>query len=132
LYEVVDRLASLGIVFSLALLSVPAIAQVRIDGHVKTGNSPIAGTETCPPGVETGSPISPPGGYVGGLQIIFDVAIDRAGNVWVANNWNRPDEGFKDVPQEALSTRFGGDGTVVFFGLAAPVKTPLIGPVRAK
>jgi hypothetical protein len=60
------------------------------------------------------------------------VAIDRAGNVWVANNWNRPDEGFKDVPQEALSTRFGGDGTVVFFGLAAPVKTPLIGPVRAK
>jgi hypothetical protein len=51
--------------------------------------------------------------------------------VWVANNWNRPDEGFKEVPDEALSTRFGGDGAVVFFGLAKPVRTPLIGPVES-
>jgi len=62
---------------------------------------------TCPPGIKTGDPISPAGGFVGGLQIITDVAIDPAGNVWVANNWNRPDEGFKEVPDEALSTRFG-------------------------
>jgi DNA-binding beta-propeller fold protein YncE len=87
--------------------------------------------ETCPPGAKTGDPISPPGGYIGGLQIITDVAIDPAGNVWVANNWDRPDEGFKKVPEPALSTRFGGNGTVVFFGLAKPVKTPLIGPPRA-
>jgi hypothetical protein len=72
-------------------------------------------TETCPPGFNTGDSISPPGGYIGGLQIITDVDIDPAGNVWVANNWNRPDE--------ALSTRFGGDGAVVFFGLARPVRT---------
>jgi hypothetical protein len=85
--------------------------------------------ENCPPGAKTGDPISPPGGYIGGLQIITDVAIDPAGNVWVANNWDRPDEGFKHVPDPALSTRFGGNGTVVFFGLAKPVKTPLIGPV---
>jgi hypothetical protein len=85
----------------------------------------------CPPGMKTGDPISPPSGHIGGLQIITDVAIDPAGNLWVANNWDRPDEGFKKAPELALSTRFGGNGTVVFFGLAKPVKTPLIGPVRA-
>jgi hypothetical protein len=84
----------------------------------------------CPPGTKTGDPISPPSGYIGGLQIITDVAVDPAGNLWVANNWDRPDEGFKKVPDLALSTRFGGNGTVVFFGLAKPVKTPLIGPPR--
>jgi hypothetical protein len=84
----------------------------------------------CPPGTKTGDPISPPGGYIGGLQIITDVAVDPAGNLWVANNWDRPDEGFKKVPEAALSTRFGGNGTVVFFGVAKPVRTPLIGPPR--
>jgi len=88
--------------------------------------------EACPPGLKTGDLISPPGGYLGGLQIITDVAVDPAGNVWVANNWNRPDEGFKKVPDEALSTRFGGNGAVIFFGLAKPVRTPLIGPVQAQ
>jgi streptogramin lyase len=84
----------------------------------------------CPPGMKTGDPISPAGGYFDGLQIITDVAVDPAGNVWVANNWDRPDEGFKKVPDPALATRFGGNGTVVFFGLAKPVLTPLIGPPR--
>jgi len=65
------------------------------------------------------------------MQIITDVAIDPAGNVWVANNWDRPDEGFKKVPDYALATRFGGHGAVVFFGLAKPVRTALIGPPRA-
>ena len=87
--------------------------------------------ETCPPGLKTGDPISPPGGYTAGLQIITDVEIDPAGNVWVANNWDRPDIGFEKLPQEALSTRFGGNGAVVFFGLAKPVRTPLIGPVQS-
>jgi len=86
--------------------------------------------ENCPPGTKIGDPISPPGGYIGGLQIITDVAIDPAGNVWVANNWDMPDQGFKEVPDPALSTRFGGNGAVVFFGLAKPVRTPLIGPVQ--
>jgi hypothetical protein len=87
--------------------------------------------ENCPPGKKTGDPISPSSGYIGGLQIITDVAIDPAGNLWVANNWDRPGEGFKKVPEPALSTRFGGNGTVVFFGLAKPVRTPLIGPPQA-
>jgi streptogramin lyase len=83
----------------------------------------------CPPGTKTGDPISPPGGYIGGLQnAITDVAIDPAGNVWVANNWDLTEQGFKKVPDPALSTRFGGNGVVVFFGLAKPVRTPLIGP----
>jgi DNA-binding beta-propeller fold protein YncE len=85
----------------------------------------------CPPGMKTGDPISPPGGYIGGLQILTDLAIDPAGNVWVANNWDLPEQaGFKKMPPPALSTRFGGNGTVVFFGLAKPVRTPLIGPPR--
>jgi streptogramin lyase len=83
----------------------------------------------CPPGTKTGDPISPPGGYIGGLQnAITDVAIDPAGNVWVPNNWDLYDQGFKKVPDPALATRFGGNGVVVFFGLAKPVRTPLIGP----
>ncbi len=90
-------------------------------------------TETCPPGLKTGDPISPSSGYIGGLQIITDVEVDPAGNVWVANNWDLPVKaGFKKDPPEALSTRFGGDGAVVFFGLAKPVRTPLIGPVQAQ
>jgi len=113
---------------------------IAIDGndHVWVANSTgrsvtqLCGAriETCPAGIGTGDPISPPSGYIGGLQIITDVQIDPAGNVWVANNWNRPDEGFKKTPDEALSTLFGGNGAVVFFGLAKPVKTPLIGPVK--
>src|SRR5271166_1593791 len=48
-------------------------------------------TANCPPGTKTGDPISPPGGYIGGLQIITDVAVDPAGNLWVANNWDMPE-----------------------------------------
>jgi len=84
----------------------------------------------CPAGTRTGDPLSPPGGYIGGLMIITDVAVDPAGNIWLANNWDRPDEGFKKVPDPALATRFGGNGAVVFFGLAKPVRTPLVGPPR--
>jgi hypothetical protein len=87
--------------------------------------------ENCPPGTKTGDPISPPGGYIGGLQnAITDVAIDPAGNVWAPNNWDQYDQGFKKVPDPTLATRFGGNGVVVFFGLAKPVLTPLIGPPR--
>jgi streptogramin lyase len=90
-------------------------------------------TENCPPGYKTGDPISPPKtGYFGqGLQILTDIAVDPAGNVWLANNWDQANVGMMQIPDQALSTRFGGNGFVVFFGLAKPVKTPLIGQVRA-
>ena len=88
--------------------------------------------ETCPPGLATGDAISPPGGYVGGLQTITGVALDPAGNAWVANSWNETDVGFTEDPDEALSTRFAANTAVVFFGVAKPVRTPLIGPVEAR
>ncbi|MGC2462937.1 MAG: hypothetical protein WA446_18505 [Steroidobacteraceae bacterium] len=88
-------------------------------------------TENCPPGMKTGDPISPPLGYVGGgLQLQVDIAVDPAGNVWVDNNWQDVDS-CVGTPNEALSTRCGGQGVVVFYGMAKPVHAPLIGPARA-
>jgi len=87
-------------------------------------------TEHCPPGVKTGDAISPPGGYVGGgLQLQVDIGIGPAGDVWVTNNWQDPASCY-GVPVEATSTRCGGQGVVVFFGQAKPVRTPQIGPAR--
>ena len=36
------------------------------------------------------------------------------------------------VPTEALSTRFAASTTVVFFGVAKPVRTPLVGPAQGQ
>ena len=77
-------------------------------------------TSTCPPGLQTGQPIAPRvKGYTnGGLQHITAVQIDSSGNAWVADNWATA------VPIT------GGDGLVEYVGIAAPVRTPLIGPPR--
>lgn len=75
----------------------------------------------CPPGRETGDPISPAAGYgFSGLQRNTAVEIDPAGNVWITNNW-------KLAP---IQTNPGGYHVVVMVGAASPVKTPLIGPTR--
>ena len=63
---------------------------------------------------------------------LLGIALDPAGNVWVANSWNNTDIGFSEVPDEARSTHFAANTTVVFFGLAKPVRTPLIGPAQAQ
>jgi hypothetical protein len=90
-----------------------------------------ARTENCPPGFKTGEQISPPGGYVGGgLQMQTDLAIGPAGDVWVMNNWQDIDSCF-GTPPEPLSTRCGGQGVVIFYGMAKPVHAPQIGPARA-
>ena len=87
-------------------------------------------TEHCPPGVHTGGQIAPPNGYVGGgLQMITDIAIDPAGDVWAMNNWQDIDSCI-GTPSEALSTRCGGQGVVIFYGMAKPVQAPQIGPSR--
>ena len=87
-------------------------------------------TENCPPGMKTGDQISPPGGYVGGgLQLQTDLAVDPAGDVWVMNNWQDIDSCYAS-PSEALSTRCGGQGVVIFYGMAKPVHAPQIGPAR--
>ena len=89
-----------------------------------------ARTENCPPGFKTGDQISPPGGYVGGgLQMQTDLAIGPAGDVWVMNNWQDIDSCFLGAP-EAVSTRCGGQGVTVFFGMAKPVQAPQIGPAK--
>src|SRR5262245_11922827 len=81
--------------------------------------------------LQTGDQISPPGGYVGGgLQMQTDLAIDPAGNVWVMNNWQDIDSCF-GTPPEPLSTRCGGQGVTIFYGMAKPVHAPQIGPARA-
>jgi hypothetical protein len=115
---------------------------VVIDGNDQVWSSNFAGasithlcgvrTETCPPRMKTGDPISPPGGYAGGgMQFLTDIAIDPAGNVWVADNWQRPQSCFAPYANEAYSTLCGGNGLTVFYGMAKPVRAPQIGPARA-
>jgi len=65
----------------------------------------------------------------GGLQMLTDIAIDPAGNVWAMNNWQDIDSCIS-TPSEALSTRCGGQGVVIFYGMAKPVHAPQIGPAR--
>ena len=87
-------------------------------------------TEHCPPGVKTGDAISPAGGYVGGgLQLQVDIGIGPAGDLWVTNNWQKYLDAMGKV-DEAVQTLGAGQGVVVFYGMAKPVKTPLIGPPR--
>jgi len=129
--------------FSGGGLLAPFAVAVDGDDNVWVSNlaradSPVAHlcgarTETCPPGMKTGDQISPPGGYVGGgLQRQTDLAINSAGDVWVMDNWQVTESCFLDSSKdEALSTRCGGNGVTVFFGMAKPVRTPLVGPPRA-
>ena len=70
------------------------------------------------------------GGVGGGLQMQTDIAVSPSGDVWAMNNWQDIDSCF-GVPDEALSTRCGGQGVTIFFGMAKPVRAPQIGPARA-
>ena len=70
--------------------------------------------------------------FTGGtIQMLTDVVIDPAGNVWAANNWNSPEAVLGDPPPYPISTWGGGSGFTVIYGIAAPVKPPLMGQVRA-
>jgi hypothetical protein len=122
--------------------SLPGPWAAAVDGNDNVWISNFAGasgqiaqlcgvrTENCPPGMKTGDEISPPGGYVGGgLQMQTDIDIDPAGDVWAMNNWQDVDSCYANPP-EALSTRCGGQGVVVFYGMAKPVRAPQIGPAR--
>lgn len=119
---------------------VPWAIAIDGDDHIWVSNfsnppDPIAElcgyrTETCPPGMKMGDPISPPGGFVGGgMQMQVDLAIDPAGDVWVGNNWQMYQAALQRV-DEAQTTLGAGQGLVVFYGMAKPVRTPLIGPVQ--
>ncbi len=90
----------------------------------------MAGDDTKghPAGTKTGDAI-----HVfqsGSIQMITDVGVDPAGNVWAANNWDNIDAVVSNDPPRPISTQAGGQGIVVIYGVAAPVKTPLMGQVR--
>ncbi len=85
--------------------------------------SHLCGTRTrlCPPGKRSvGASISPPRRGYGfdGLTRNTGVQVDPSGNVWLANNWK----------QKPIQTNPGGYQLVAYLGIAAPIKTPLIGP----
>lgn len=66
----------------------------------------------------------------GSIQMLTDVNIDPAGNVWAANNWNDPLAAVEPKPASRTSTWGGGSGLTVIYGVAAPVKPPRMGKVR--
>jgi hypothetical protein len=107
--------------------------------------SKLAGAklDTRPPGFETGQPISPHSGYTlpsAGSPVLLhnneplygtgsdpcysplmrqtSCIIDQAGNVWVCNNW-KPNF---DSDVSPATGNPGGDGIVIFVGLAKPPK----------
>jgi streptogramin lyase len=91
----------------------------------------MAGDDTKghPAGVKTGDAIHV---FSSGStqQVLTDPSIDPAGNVWVANNWNSVLAATAENPPYPISTWGGGMGITVFYGVAAPVKPPRIGPVK--
>jgi hypothetical protein len=112
--------------------------------YARAGVSQLAGIDP-PPGLRTGDPISPQTGYTlpsagsevllhnlqplngpGGepcyspLMRMTSVSIDQAGNVWAVNNW-KPNFATDFLPG---SGNPGGDGLVIFVGLAKPPELP--------
>jgi sugar lactone lactonase YvrE len=103
-----------------------------------------ANASTPPFGFKTGDPISPPSGYTlpsAGSPVLLangeplygfgkepcysplmrqtNLTIDQAGNVWACNNW-KPDF---DTNVSTETGNPGGDGVVIFVGLAKPPAT---------
>ncbi len=67
--------------------------------------------------------------HSGCIQMLTDVVVDQAGNLWCANNWNLPQTVMQAKPDPAYSTWGGGAGVLVIYGIAKPAQTPVIGPV---
>jgi hypothetical protein len=65
----------------------------------------------------------------GSIQMLTDVSIDPAGNVWAANNWNDLNGAAAPDPFRPTSTWGGGSGITVIYGVAAPVRPPRMGKV---
>ena len=112
---------------------------VNIDGNgdVWVGNIKnrsivvLAGDDTKghPTGTKAGDLIHQFTG--GGIQMITDVNIDPAGDVWVANNWNSIDAATAENPVFATSTWGGGSGLTVIYGVAGPVKPQRVGLAKS-
>lgn len=106
-------------------------------------------TGNCPAGITMGTALTPITGYTlpsAGSQVLLNsgqplygtggppsflplmrltsVNADMAGNIWAANNW-------KPAGLNDLLLNPGGDGMVIFVGVAAPTKAPSLGPAKA-
>ena len=69
--------------------------------------------------------------HSGSIQMLTDVVVDQAGNLWCANNWNLPQTVMQAKPDPAFSTWGGGSGVLVVYGIAKPAQTPVVGPVKS-
>ncbi|HEU4557890.1 MAG TPA: hypothetical protein VFS20_08580 [Longimicrobium sp.] len=112
--------------------------------YTRAGISKLAGINP-PSGYNTGDPISPQSGYTlpsagspvllpngdplygpgadpcySPLMRMTSVTIDQAGNVWAVNNW-KPNFATDFLPKHGNP---GGDGIVIFVGLAKPPAWP--------
>ena len=113
---------------------------LNIDGNddVWAGNiGPVNNGVVFMAGIDTkGHPTGTKAGDVlhvfrsGSIQLLTDVSIDPAGDVWAANNWNLPKAAMASSPDPRFSTWGGGSGLTVIYGVAAPVKPPRIGVVK--
>ena len=90
----------------------------------------LAGDESKghPVGTKTGDLLHAFSG--GSIQVVTDVAIDPAGDVWVTNNWNSIEGVTAENPPFPISTWGGGSGLTVIYGVAGPVRQPRVGLVR--
>jgi hypothetical protein len=87
-----------------------------------------ANPEGHPAGVKPGDLIHY---FQGGtIEIPTIGSVDPAGDVWVANNWDSVEAATSADPFRPTSSQGGGSGFTVIYGVAAPVKTPLLGTVR--
>lgn len=115
--------------------------EVKNDNYTTSALTKLAGNNpaTRPPGLAPGDPISPPSGYTlpsAGDEVLLHngqplygdgpldppcftplmrvtaVKVDRAGNLWAANNWK------PNIDIDVLNP--GGDGMCIFVGLAKP------------
>ena len=84
------------------------VASYRSPANVGAALTELAGANTANPGAA----LSPATGWGTGANMLeaFGLAIDASGNIWVTN--------------------FVANTLTEFIGLAAPVKTPVLGPVR--
>jgi len=137
-------------------LSLDAKGNVWVANFGTTSYSPrysivqlCGATGNCPTGVAMGMAMTPSTGYTlpsAGSQVLLNsgqplygtgapasylplmrltsVNADMAGNIWAANNW-KP-SGLNDILLNP-----GGDGMVIFVGVAAPTKAPSLGPAQA-
>ncbi|QFT56569.1 hypothetical protein [Microbulbifer sp. THAF38] len=111
-------------------VSIDGADTVYVSSFIGAGFLQVCGVDVnaCPKGKETGDLIHYYRSHL--IEKPTDTAIDDAGNVWVANNWNVLEAVLDDNPSREIATAGGGDGLVVIYGIAKPVRNPLIGSVR--